>query len=140
MLQQLRESRELDQNNFRDAAEMTVKWKMGQVEKQLEDLRGELKIKRDECGQCNQQLQAANQQLAREQETARGNHAKLQEALGELKRMRDSNSKFDSTAKEYQTQCATLEHELRAAGERGAELSREVCVCARACMCVLAWL
>jgi hypothetical protein len=35
-VKQLQMSREMDQKNFRDAAEMTVKWKMGEVEKQLE--------------------------------------------------------------------------------------------------------
>ncbi len=129
MLQQLRQSRELDQNNFRDAAEMTVKWKMGQVEKQLEDLRGELKIKRDECAHSNSQMQSINQQLAREQENARNNHAQLQDALAELKRLRESNKKYDASAKEYKAQCATLEQELRAAGERSAELSRTVLDC-----------
>jgi len=129
MLQQLRESRELDQNNFRDAAEMTVKWKMGQVEKQLEDLRGELKIKRDECAHSNSQVQTVNQQLTREQENARSNHAKLQDALAELKRMRESNRQYDASAKEYKAQCATLEQELRVAGERSAELSRTVLDC-----------
>jgi len=46
----------MEQKSFRDAAEMTVKWQMVEVEKQLQDLRGELKIKRTECAGATAQV------------------------------------------------------------------------------------
>jgi DNA repair exonuclease SbcCD ATPase subunit len=130
-LRSLRQSREMDQKSFRDAAEMTVKWKMEEVEKQLEHLRSELKIKRDECADTVQQLHTVQQQLASEQTLSRSTSGKLQEALSELKRMRESNVKFDASAKEYKEHCATLERELAASGQRSAALSQTVEECKR---------
>ena len=130
-LRGLRQSREMDQKSFRDAAEMTVKWKMEEVEKQLEHLRSELKIKRDECADTVKQLHTVQQQLASEQTLSRSTSSKLQEALSELKRMRESNVKFDASAKEYKEHCATLERELAASGQRSAALSQTVEECKR---------
>lgn len=117
-VRQLQLSREMDQANFRDAAEMTVKWKMGEVEKQLTDLRSELKLKREECANTTTQLHSSQQLLATEQKTAHSNYSKLQEALAELNRLRDANSTLCNEAKEYKEHCAKLEHELVATGKR----------------------
>ena len=115
-LQELRESREMDHKNFRDAAELTVKWKMGEVDKQLKDLQIELGVKREECNGALKHLQMT-------QEANSATEAKLQDALAELKRVRESNAIYDGTAKEYKAQCAQLERDLLASERRFAETS-----------------
>jgi len=45
-----------------------------------------------------------SEDVAREQARARSSETKLTEAMSELKRMRESNSKYDASAKEYKAQ------------------------------------
>jgi chromosome segregation ATPase len=128
-LRDLRQSREHDHKSFRDAAELTVKWKMEEVGKQVKELQEELKIKRDECASANTQLLGMQQQLVREQETIDSTNAKLQEARVELQRVREAASNSCNMVQEYKSKCSQLEREAAAAGQRCEELARNAQEC-----------
>lgn len=59
----------------------------------------------NDCGTDFCECAPVSEDVAREQARARSSETKLTEAMSELKRMRESNAKYDASAKEYKAQC-----------------------------------